>query len=563
MSSIPQPTEPLTPAAAQALYQAFLQILQDTQTVNYATGLTFPMEYEFVWNEKFTPGSVLYLFMRYGNVIEQAMTLAYYIWPGAPFQFCKIWFYFDEWLAYLVFVPTTIFMGLRTFALYRSQGSFYKWIFVCLIMIMNCSMVISLALATKEIQYVTGSRRIVKIIFQDSLAYYGVLFLIHVTHSAELATLLLYTNLSTARVELRQLLITPMKALLVLNLRFIVFAPGALTMDTLVKGPQDVADNLNATTTTLETMEFHHPEQTKLIVVLRPIENMSATPLPNLLSFPEEHQLVGLSTWAVFHDHLRSVACATGLTGHLDGTIVAPPPPKSDSSTQGSSDASAVLSVPSSSPAPTLINSQNPTMEEWELRDGRLAGIIYQNIKDLRSIGVTEVMSAHEMWSQLTQEYDTSSAAAQSLAKERIQQHSKKNCWAKGRGSEGKAPQWYNAPKGMEPTPKSVTAASIQEEDKHNAAAATIYDFSNYDFGDMVELLNCPTAPNAHPPRLGVKEAFVLLSEHRTGASIAIVGSFCTLQSGVPVVWLLKGHPGLSRSKGMVLQRSWCEPKMV
>ncbi|KAJ3832153.1 hypothetical protein F5878DRAFT_503154, partial [Lentinula raphanica] len=60
--------------------------------------------------------------------------------------------------------------------------------------------------------------------------------------------------------------------------------------------------------------------------------------------------------------------------------------------------------------------------------------------------------------------------------------HTKKNCWAKGGGSEGKAPRWYNAPKGMEPSAKSVTAASIKEEEENFTAAATIYDFSDYDF---------------------------------------------------------------------------------
>ncbi|KAJ3779972.1 hypothetical protein GGU10DRAFT_381425 [Lentinula aff. detonsa] len=50
----------------------------------------------------------------------------------------------------------------------------------------------------------------------------------------------------------------------------------------------------------------------------------NANALPNLMSFPEDRQLVGLSNWAVFRDHLKSVARATGLTGYLDGTIVSP-----------------------------------------------------------------------------------------------------------------------------------------------------------------------------------------------------------------------------------------------
>ncbi|KAJ3990699.1 hypothetical protein F5050DRAFT_1813619 [Lentinula boryana] len=131
--------------------------------------------------------------------------------------------------------------------------------------------------------------------------------------------------------------------------------------------------------------------------------------LPNLISFPDDRKLVSLNNWAVFRDHLRSVARATGLTGYLLGSILPPPPPL-DTSTS-----------PASSPTP--INTRNPSIEEWELRDGHLAGIVYQNIKDPRSIGITEMMTANEMWTQLTSEFDTSSAAAQALAKEHIQQY--------------------------------------------------------------------------------------------------------------------------------------------
>ncbi|KAJ3791588.1 hypothetical protein GGU11DRAFT_751467 [Lentinula aff. detonsa] len=104
---------------------------------------------------------------------------------------------------------------------------------------------------------------------------------------------------------------------------------------------------------------------------------------------------------------MKSVARATGLTGYLDGTIVQPSPLTSTESMKAATASS--------------VNSCNPSADEWELCDGRLAGIIYQNVRDPRSIGITEEMSAHKMWERLTKEYDTSSAAAQSLAKEHIQ----------------------------------------------------------------------------------------------------------------------------------------------
>ncbi|KIK51881.1 hypothetical protein GYMLUDRAFT_251646 [Collybiopsis luxurians FD-317 M1] len=79
--------------------------------------------------------------------------------------------------------------------------------------------------------------------------------------------------------------------------------------------------------------------------------------LPNLLVFPEDCQLIGLSNWAIFRDHLKSVAQSTGLGGYLDGTITAPP---------------VVIGPPAAGapivPTATPINSCNPSVEEWELQ---------------------------------------------------------------------------------------------------------------------------------------------------------------------------------------------------
>ncbi|KAF5353776.1 hypothetical protein D9757_013865 [Collybiopsis confluens] len=135
------------------------------------------------------------------------------------------------------------------------------------------------------------------------------------------------------------------------------------------------------------------------------LSNPSA--LPNLITFPEAKQLVGLSNWAVFWDHVKSIARSAGLNGYLDGTITAP---------------ISVATAPNVVPVVTPVNSRNPTPEEWELRDARLAGIVFQNIKDPRSIGVTQDMTSNVMWIALTGEYENSSTAAQTLATERIQQ---------------------------------------------------------------------------------------------------------------------------------------------
>ncbi|KAJ3712497.1 hypothetical protein C8R42DRAFT_728021 [Lentinula raphanica] len=136
--------------------------------------------------------------------------------------------------------------------------------------------------------------------------------------------------------------------------------------------------------------------------------------------------LTSKSTWGV--------ARATELTGYLDGSIVSPSPLQaSTASTQMSSapDLMSTTTTMSSEPsttslaahsAPTLINSCALSVKEWEQHNRCLAGIIYQNIKDPCFLGVTEVMTAHQMWVHLTSEYDsTSSAATQAFAEEHIQ----------------------------------------------------------------------------------------------------------------------------------------------
>ncbi|KAF5378426.1 hypothetical protein D9757_011152 [Collybiopsis confluens] len=339
----------------------------------------------------------------------------------------------------------------------------------------------------------------------------------------------------------------------------------------------------------------------------------------------EDRQLVGLSNWAVFRDHVKSVARSSGLNKYLNGTISAP------AATATAANATLVV---------TPINSRNPTVEEWELRDARLAGIIYQNIKDPRSIGVTQDMTSHVMWTTLTGEYENTSAAAQALAKERVQQckyvpgtpfeeyfknleglrkaavtksdmsdtdimvgissvtaandmgcnvmdteirarfltslskeylwilqnhgnrtyselkktlieydmmvqstnpikdsshvptalaattrsaiicdnckrvgHIRKNCWARGGGSEGKGPRWYNTPKGMEPLTSldTTTAAVTTAAPSASVTAAITYDFCDTDPEGMDRPLHRTSNPDTSPDRLG-PEAFALVS---------------------------------------------------
>ncbi|KAF5361101.1 hypothetical protein D9757_014403 [Collybiopsis confluens] len=356
---------------------------------------------------------------------------------------------------------------------------------------------------------------------------------------------------------------------------------------------------------------------------------MSSNPsaLPNLITFPEDKQLVGLSNWAVFRDHVQSVARSAGLNGYLNGTITAPIP---------------VATASNIAPVVTPVNSRTPTPEEWELHDTCLAGIVFQNIKDPRSIGVTQDMTSNVMWIASTGKYKNSSAAAQTLATEQIQQykytagtafedyfkglgslrksandvgcnitnddlrsrfftslprdylwilqnhgacsfpdlkkhlieydmmvesvnhiaesttvpntlvslaqssiicdnckrtgHVKKNCWAHGGGSEGKAPCWYRALKGMEPSAAStfpsdntstVSAIATAVTSAPVTAAAAVYDFSNAKPEGMGESLHHHSPPDVLVYRLE-PEAIVLVNMSESGV--------CSTPSYVPSV---------------------------
>ncbi|KIK59246.1 hypothetical protein GYMLUDRAFT_245325 [Collybiopsis luxurians FD-317 M1] len=121
----------------------------------------------------------------------------------------------------------------------------------------------------------------------------------------------------------------------------------------------------------------------------------NASALPNLLVFPEDRQLVGLSNWAIFRDHLQSVAQSTGLSGYLDGTIIAPASP-----------AAGAVSAPAVAPSAAAPMLTATPINSYP-----------------QSIRVPQDMTAHQMWTRLTSEYNMTSAVAQSLAKEHIQQY--------------------------------------------------------------------------------------------------------------------------------------------
>ncbi|KIK58417.1 hypothetical protein GYMLUDRAFT_246122 [Collybiopsis luxurians FD-317 M1] len=96
--------------------------------------------------------------------------------------------------------------------------------------------------------------------------------------------------------------------------------------------------------------------------------------------------------------------------------------------------------------------------------------------------------------------------------------HVKRNCWAHGGESEGKAPHWYNALKGMELIKTAVTPTAVvsslkpAESPTTATAAATIYDFGDFEPGGTENTLACNSPADPLLNRLG-GEAVALLSE--------------------------------------------------
>ncbi|KAJ7123075.1 hypothetical protein C8R44DRAFT_876264 [Mycena epipterygia] len=295
----------LTPAQQAAEIREFIQIASDTQTGNYLTALslrffttylTYSRELDLVWNYRLSKSSVLFVIMRYGNIIVQGIGLAYYLWPSPPFTFCKAWFYSEEWVSDILFIPVSIFLGLRTYALYHGQGAFYKWFIFSAVVLTNLVLFVSLSVATVQVKfsepsagltcsftisappetagllqfiastcfdftifvlcavrcyqhYKAGNIRLIKIIFKACLAYFAFLF------TSGLTSLVLYKTLPPERAALRGVLLNPMRTAaviitsrMVLSIRSIVLNQGPLTTRDLTAFP----DGSNVSNTSLQ-----------------------------------------------------------------------------------------------------------------------------------------------------------------------------------------------------------------------------------------------------------------------------------------------------------------------
>ncbi|KAJ3833431.1 hypothetical protein F5878DRAFT_665659, partial [Lentinula raphanica] len=99
--------------------------------------------------------------------------------------------------------------------------------------------------------------------------------------------------------------------------------------------------------------------------------------LPPIQTFSESRQLNNITNFLLFSDSIISITRGYGLEGYIDGSISRP----------ASNVAPAVLAAGAVAgqpviPAPTSNNSNAPSADEWELRNARVAAIIYMNVRD-------------------------------------------------------------------------------------------------------------------------------------------------------------------------------------
>ncbi|KAJ3836801.1 hypothetical protein F5878DRAFT_506444, partial [Lentinula raphanica] len=119
--------------------------------------------------------------------------------------------------------------------------------------------------------------------------------------------------------------------------------------------------------------------------------------LPPIQNFAENRQLEGTSNFLAFSDSVVSTARGYGLEGYLNGSI-----PRPNVTTAPAVMAAGAAPGQPLVAVPTANNSTTPTTAEWDLRNARLAAIIFLNVKNPRGIGLSPTQTAEELWNRIT-----------------------------------------------------------------------------------------------------------------------------------------------------------------
>ncbi|KAJ3765377.1 hypothetical protein FB446DRAFT_795111 [Lentinula raphanica] len=128
----------------------------------------------------------------------------------------------------------------------------------------------------------------------------------------------------------------------------------------------------------------------------------TANTLPQIQTFAESCQLESVTNFLSFSNSIVSIARGYSLEGYIDGTI---PHPSANIAPSvlaaGATPGQPVI------PTPTSNNSPTPLIDEWDLRNARLAAMIYMNVKDPHGIRLNLNQTAKDI-------------AAQNIAKEHL-----------------------------------------------------------------------------------------------------------------------------------------------
>ncbi|CAK5276895.1 unnamed protein product [Mycena citricolor] len=128
-----------------------------------------------------------------------------------------------------------------------------------------------------------------------------------------------------------------------------------------------------------------------------------ATNLPATPILPDDQKLsTDGSNWSNFKDGMFNMARGRGLEGYLTGAIAVP------------------ASFVPTSLGYTLLNSSFPSPDEWALRDGWVATMLYQNVKDPRSHDISGSDTAHQMWTSLIGKFNRSTDLLIGIRMERL-----------------------------------------------------------------------------------------------------------------------------------------------
>ncbi|CAK5269033.1 unnamed protein product [Mycena citricolor] len=128
--------------------------------------------------------------------------------------------------------------------------------------------------------------------------------------------------------------------------------------------------------------------------------NLPATPI-----LPEEQKLTtDGANWATFKEVMISMARGRGVEGYLFGTVAEP--------------AGFVANTGSLGFSP--LNSTMPSPDEYSLRDGWVAAMLFQNIKDPRSHDLKGTDSAHLIWTTLVSKFNRSTELLVGMKMERL-----------------------------------------------------------------------------------------------------------------------------------------------